>query len=70
MILGAYAEFCSYRTAILIGITGRVATRFLLLFGTTLSEMQLMQVTYAMVRLCTLFMNFVYSRYIHTYIHT
>ena len=46
---GAYAEFCSYRTAILIGVCGRVITRFILLFGNTLPEMQLMQVTYAMV---------------------
>ena len=48
VILGSYAEVVSYRTAILTGVFGRLATRFILLFGTTLLEMQLMQVTYAM----------------------
>jgi hypothetical protein len=48
LLLGPYAELFSYRIAILVGILGRVATRLLLLFGTTLFEMQLMQVTYSL----------------------
>lgn len=48
LILGPYAELYSYRIAIIVGIFGRVITRFLLLFGTTLFQMQLMQVAYSM----------------------
>jgi hypothetical protein len=48
LLLGPYAELFSYRIAILVGILGRVATRLLLLFGTTLYQMQLMQVTYSL----------------------
>lgn len=42
------AELISYRVAILAGTFGRVATRFLLLYGSTLSQMQIMQVMYSM----------------------
>jgi hypothetical protein len=45
LFLGPYAELFSYRTAILVGISGRVVTRFLLLYGNTVSDMQVMQVT-------------------------
>jgi hypothetical protein len=48
ILLGPYAEMVSYRIAIIFGILGRVATRFLLIYGNTLTEMQIMQVTYAM----------------------
>ena len=44
LFLGPYAELFSYRTAILVGISGRVVTRFLLLYGSSVSDMQLMQV--------------------------
>lgn len=44
LFLGPYAEIFSYQTAILVGISGRVVTRFLLIFGSTLAEMQIMQV--------------------------
>ena len=48
LLLGPFAEIFSYRIAIIIGIIGRIITRFLLLYGTSLVDMQLMQVTYAM----------------------
>jgi Reduced folate carrier len=48
LILGVAAELIGYRSAILIGISGRIATRFLLLYGTSLSDMQFMQVTYSL----------------------
>ncbi len=44
LILGPFAELYSYSVAILFGICGRIATRFLLLYGTSLNDMQLMQV--------------------------
>lgn len=47
LILTPVAELFSYRVAILSGIAGRVATRFFLLFGSKLWQMQLMQVTYS-----------------------
>ena len=47
MILGVAAETVGYRSAILLGISGRIATRFLLLYGISLSDMQFMQVTYS-----------------------
>lgn len=47
LILGLTAELIGYRSTILLGISGRIATRFLLLHGTSLFEMQLMQVTYS-----------------------
>lgn len=47
LILGPAAELCSYRAAILVGISGRLVTRFLLLYGNSILEMQLMQVAYA-----------------------
>lgn len=48
LTLGPVAEVFSYRFAILVGISGRVVTRFLLIFGNSLLEMQLMQVAYSM----------------------
>lgn len=48
LVLGPFAEIFSYRIAILVGISGRVATRFLLLYGTTIFDMQVMQVVYSM----------------------
>lgn len=45
--LGMIAELHSYRMAILLGVSARIATRFLLLFGSSLPSMQLMQVTYS-----------------------
>ena len=47
LLLCPLAELVSYRLAILVGIAGRVITRFLLLFGTSLISMQFMQVTYS-----------------------
>lgn len=47
LLLCPLAELYSYRMAILVGILGRVGTRFLLLFGTSLGAMQFMQVTFA-----------------------
>ena len=48
LVLGPAAELFSYRAVILISICGRVITRFLLLYGDSLLEMQLMQVFYAL----------------------
>lgn len=48
VILGPLAELVSYRVSILFGILGRVVTRVLLLFGGSLLDMQVMQVTYAL----------------------
>lgn len=45
--MGPLTEVFSYKFAILVGIMGRVATRIILLYGTTLYQMQIMQVTYA-----------------------
>lgn len=45
LLLGPAAELCSYRVAILIGISGRLVTRFLLLYGESILDMQLMQVS-------------------------
>lgn len=47
-LLGPFAEIHSYRIAILFGISGRVATRFLLIYGQSLLSQQLMQVVYSM----------------------
>lgn len=44
LVLGPWAELFSYRAAILVGICGRLVTRFLLLYGTSILDMQLMQV--------------------------
>lgn len=46
--LGPFAEIFSYRAAILFGILGRVLTRVLLLYGESLTAMQLMQVAYSL----------------------
>jgi hypothetical protein len=46
--MGPAAEIFGYRSTILIGICGRVATRFLLIYGSSLLDMQLMQATYSM----------------------
>jgi hypothetical protein len=48
VFLGPFAEIYSYRIAIIIGLMGRIGTRFLLLFGRSVGAMQAMQVTYAM----------------------
>jgi Reduced folate carrier len=48
LILGSAAEIFSYRYTIIFGIMGRLATRYLLLFGNSLIEMQIMQLTYSM----------------------
>eukprot|EP01038_Epipyxis_sp_PR26KG_P010731 gene10731-14415_t len=48
LLLGTFAELFSYQIAILIGISGRVVTRFLLLYGKSLIDMQLMQVVYSL----------------------
>lgn len=48
LILGSAAEVFSYRYTIILGIMGRLVTRYLLLFGTSLIEMQIMQLTYSM----------------------
>lgn len=47
LFLCPLAELVSYRLAILVGIAGRVITRFLLLYGESLAAMQLMQVSYS-----------------------
>lgn len=47
LLLGCVAEIFSYRSAILLGIMGRVVTRFLLLYSDSLTEMQIMQVAYS-----------------------
>ncbi|KAF4646589.1 hypothetical protein FOL47_005939, partial [Perkinsus chesapeaki] len=44
---GCLSEFIGYKLALILGALGRLATRFLLLFGDTVPEMQVMQVTYA-----------------------
>lgn len=44
LVLGPWAELFSYRAAILVGICGRLVTRFLLLYGTSILDMQMMQV--------------------------
>ena len=48
LLLGPFAELVSYRAAILFGILGRVATRIMLLYGSSLELMQLMQVVYSL----------------------
>eukprot|EP01041_Mallomonas_annulata_P016054 gene16054-33734_t len=48
LVLSPLAELVSYRGAIILGSSGRLATRFLLLYGTSLWDMQCMQVTYAL----------------------
>lgn len=48
LILGSAAEVFSYRYTIIFGIMGRLATRYLLLFGNSLIEMQIMQLTYSL----------------------
>lgn len=45
LLLGPFAELYSYRAAILFGILGRVVTRIILLYGTTMTEMRIMQVS-------------------------
>eukprot|EP01032_Pedospumella_encystans_P009197 gene9197-10851_t len=47
LVLGPAAELFSYRAAILVGICGRLVTRFLLLYGKSIADMQWMQVSYA-----------------------
>ena len=47
LMLSPFAEIVSYRAAILIGSSGRIVCRFLLIYGTTLLDMQIMQVVYA-----------------------
>jgi Reduced folate carrier len=47
LILSSAAEVFSYRNTIIFGILGRLATRYLLLFGNSLIEMQIMQLTYS-----------------------
>lgn len=47
MVLGPGAELFSYRVAILVGICGRLVTRFLLLYGKSIADMQWMQVCIA-----------------------
>jgi len=44
LVLGPAAELFSYRAAILVGICGRLVTRFLLLYGKSIADMQWMQV--------------------------
>lgn len=44
LVLGPLAELFSYRAAILVGICGRLVTRFLLLYGKSILDMQMMQV--------------------------
>lgn len=48
LTLGPFAELFSYRLAILTGVLGRVATRLLLVYGQTLTSMQIMQMAYAL----------------------
>ena len=48
LTLGPFAELFSYRLTILTGVIGRIATRLLLVYGQTLSSMQIMQITYAL----------------------
>jgi hypothetical protein len=48
LLLGPFAEIVSYKQAILFGILGRVATRLLLIYGTSLWNMQLMQAAYSL----------------------
>lgn len=44
LMIGPMIQLISYRVAIIIGVMGRVATRFLLIYGTTVPQMQVMQV--------------------------
>jgi hypothetical protein len=48
ILLGGAAESLDYTPVIIVGAVGRLITRLLLLFGTTVAEMQLMQITYAL----------------------
>jgi hypothetical protein len=48
LLFGSLAEICSYRIVILIGIFGRVVTRLLLIYGTTIIEMIYSQIFYSM----------------------
>lgn len=62
LFLGPLAELISYRVAILFGILGRVATRILLLFGRSLFEMQIMQVSVCHMS-CLKFPLYAYTAY-------
>lgn len=46
LMIGPMIQLVSYRVAIIIGVMGRVATRFLLIYGTTVPQMQVMQVKF------------------------
>ncbi|EER09538.1 conserved hypothetical protein [Perkinsus marinus ATCC 50983] len=47
LIGGLLSEFIGYKFMLILGAMGRLTTRILLLFGTTVFEMQIMQCTYA-----------------------
>ncbi|KAF4758949.1 hypothetical protein FOZ63_031904 [Perkinsus olseni] len=47
LVGGCLSEFVGYKLALILGALGRLATRFLLLFGSSLLEMQIMQCTYS-----------------------
>jgi len=48
LFMSPFAEIVSYRIAILVGSSGRIVCRFLLLYGGSLVDMQVMQIVYAM----------------------
>lgn len=62
LFLGPYAELFSYRVAILAGISGRVVTRFLLLYGDTISVMQVMQASYLLSPFKNMQLSSLYNR--------
>eukprot|EP00501_MAST-03F_sp_TOSAG23-6_P001791 GSMAST32.ASY1.ANO1.1869.1 assembled CDS len=47
LLFGGVSEYLRYTPIIYLGVLGRILTRIILLFGNTLWQMQLMQVTYA-----------------------
>ncbi|KAF4715770.1 hypothetical protein FOZ62_002950, partial [Perkinsus olseni] len=47
LVGGCLSEFVGYKLELILGALGRLATRFLLLFGSSLLDMQIMQCTYA-----------------------
>ena len=44
LMIGPMTKLVSFRAAIIVGVMGRVVTRFLLIYGTTILQMQIMQV--------------------------
>ncbi|KAF4665545.1 hypothetical protein FOL46_003602 [Perkinsus olseni] len=47
LISGCLSEFVGYKLSLILGALGRITMRALILFGTTVTEMKFMEITYA-----------------------